>query len=74
MASNITDWDVISAILFLFQPLIFIFVPFYYLLFVNGKFDFNLFFVYSFKSGTILRIILYIILFYCRVSLLFSKY
>ena len=41
MASDITD--VLSAILFLFQPLIFIFVPlfsFYNLLFVNNKFDF----------------------------------
>ena len=41
MSSDITD--VLSAILFLFQPLIFIFVPlfsFYNLLFVNGKFDF----------------------------------
>ena len=43
MASNKNDWDVLSAILFLFQPLIFIFVSFYYLLFVNGKFDFNMF-------------------------------
>lgn len=44
MASDITD--VLSAILFLFQPLIFIFVPlfsFYNLLFVNSKFDFFLF-------------------------------
>ena len=75
MASDITD--VLSAILFLSQPLIFIFVPlfsFYNLLFVNGKFDFFCFFVYSFKLGNILRISLYILLFYCTVSLLLRKY
>lgn len=50
MASDITD--VLSAILFLFQPLIFIFVPlfsFYNLLFVNSKFDFFLFFCLQFQ-------------------------
>ena len=75
MASDITD--VLSAILFLFQPLIFIFVPlfsFYNLLFVNSKFDFFCFLFTDFKSGSILRISLYILLFYCMVSLLLSKY
>ena len=74
MSSDITD--VLSAILFLFQPLIFIFVPlfsFYNLLFVNGKFNFFCF-LFTVSNQEILRINLYILLFYCMVSLLLSKY
>lgn len=72
MASDITD--VLSAILFLSQPLIFIFVPlfsFYNLLFVNGKFDFFCF-LFTVSNQEIYCVSVYIYYFFIARSVCFS--
>lgn len=71
MASDITD--VLSAILFLFQPLIFIFVPlfsFYNLLFVNSKFDFC--FLFTVSNQEVYCVSVYIYCFFIAWSVCFS--
>ena len=72
MSSDITD--VLAAILFLFQPLIFIFIPlfsFYNLLFVNSKFDFFCF-LFTVSNQEIYFVSIYIYYFSIAGSVCFS--
>ena len=72
MASDITD--VLSAILFLFQPLIFIFVPlfsFYNLLFVNSKFDVFCF-LFTVSNQEVYCVSIYTYYFFIAWSVCFS--
>lgn len=72
MSSDIPD--VLSAILFLFHSLIFIFVPlfsFYNLLFVHGKFDF-FYFLFTVSNQEIYCVSIYIYYFFIAGSVCFS--